>query len=84
MAVAVVRVGDVRVRVGHGVVPVQVRVRLDHRALVRVRVVLVVDVQVLVLDSLVRVPVRVPRAPPLARASRSRAVAHGRGARVHA
>jgi hypothetical protein len=57
-----VRVGRVRMLVLQRLVPVQMRVRLDHRALVGVRMVRVVRVRVRVLERLVAMPMAVARA----------------------
>ena len=54
-----VEIGDVRVIVDQGRVPVGMRVRLCHRTLMRMLVMLVVHVQVLVLDRLMGVEVLV-------------------------
>ena len=59
MAVAVVQIGRVRMRVLDPVVHVRMAVRLDRARLVRVPMVLVMDVEVLGLDGLVHVRVRV-------------------------
>jgi hypothetical protein len=57
--VPVVEIGEMRVRVVHGLVAVDVRMRLDHRAVVRMLMVRVVDVAVLMLERGVRVIVLV-------------------------
>ena len=59
MLVTVVRVRDVRVRVLQRIVRMHVTVWLGDTRVMRMLVVLVVEVQVVVLDRLVHVPVRV-------------------------
>jgi hypothetical protein len=59
VAVAVMRVRDVRVIVRELFMPMGVRMRLARRAFVRMAVVLVVNVKVIVEDLVVRVQVAV-------------------------
>ncbi len=59
VAVAMVQIGDVRMRVRHGLVAVRMRMRLDDGRVVMVLMMLVVGMEMIVFEHLVSVHMQV-------------------------